>query len=171
MDLLIEDAELVADPVSDGWTLEGGQRVQVAGGQPAEPTIAQAGLLLAGQHFVDVLAESGQCGAGLLLDLQVEQVVAQMGPEEELRREVGGHLSAQIDVGLGGRGPPVLHPVADRQRQRVVVVLGLQQGGRSAQGVAEMILDRLAQRLRTHPCPGVLRLGSDDIAHSALPRM
>ncbi len=126
VDLLVEDAELVADAVADGGALKSGQRIQVAGGQPSQPTVAQAGFLLAGQHSVEILAQRGQRGAGLLLDLQVEQVAAQMRAHQELGRQIADHLLAEFEVGLGGVDPALLHAVANGQSEGVVVVLWLQ---------------------------------------------
>jgi len=40
VDLLIEDAEHVADAVADGRALEGGQRVEVTRSEPAEAAVA-----------------------------------------------------------------------------------------------------------------------------------
>ena len=149
-DLLVENPELVADSVADRRTFQGGQRIQVAGRQPAQPAVAQTRFLLAGQDLVVVLAECRESFPGLLLKVQVEQVVAQMGPEQELRGQIDRHLAGQVEVGLGGVGPALLHPVADRQCQRVVVVLRLQQLERSPQGVAQVVLDGLAQAGRAH---------------------
>ena len=68
-DVLIEDAEFVADAVADRRALQSGQRVQVAGRQSAEAAVAQTGLLLAGQHRIQFLAQLGQSGACLGFDL------------------------------------------------------------------------------------------------------
>ena len=45
-DVLIEDAELVAQAVADRRDVERRERVHVAGGEPAEAAVAEAGLLL-----------------------------------------------------------------------------------------------------------------------------
>ena len=42
VDLLVEDAELVANAVADSRALKGGQRVQVTGGEPAETAVTQS---------------------------------------------------------------------------------------------------------------------------------
>ena len=41
-DLLLEDAQLVADGVAGGGDLQGGHGVQIAGGQTAQTAVAQA---------------------------------------------------------------------------------------------------------------------------------
>ena len=56
-DLLVEDAELVADAVADRRHLERRERIQVAGGEPAEPAVAEARLFFQREQRVEVLAE------------------------------------------------------------------------------------------------------------------
>ena len=147
VDLLVEDAELVADAVADGRALEGGQRVEITGGQPPEAAVAQPGFLLACQHLVEVLAEFGQRSAGCFLDSEVDQVVAQLRSHQELGREVARHLAAEIKRGLGGRHPVVLHAVAHGQCRRLVVVLGPQGGRRSTDRVSQMVENASSQRI------------------------
>ena len=110
LDLLVEDAELVADAVADGRDLQRGQRVQVAGRQPAQAAVAQPGLLLLFDQLVESQARVRPAPArSSLVDAEVEQVVAQVRPEQKLRRQVAGPLAAQVQVGLGGVDPPLLH--------------------------------------------------------------
>ena len=59
-DRLVEDAELVADAVSDGGHAQRGERIHVARGQPAEAAVAEAGLFLLLEHVLEVLPESRQ---------------------------------------------------------------------------------------------------------------
>ena len=65
--LLIEDAELVADAVADRRNLERRQRVEEAGGQPAEAAVAEARLLLLRDQLVEIQPEQ----VGGLADLAV----------------------------------------------------------------------------------------------------
>jgi len=53
-DLLVEDAELVTDPVADGGDLEGGQRVHVASCEATESAVAEAGLFLVLEQLFEV---------------------------------------------------------------------------------------------------------------------
>jgi hypothetical protein len=84
VNLLVENAEFVADAVADRGTFEGGQRVQVARGEPAEAPVAQAWFHLARQHLVEILTHGGQRGLGRVLHAQVQQVVAQLRAHQEL---------------------------------------------------------------------------------------
>ena len=145
MDLLVEDAELVADAVADRGSFEGGQRVEVARGEPAEAAVAQPGLLLAREHLVEVLAELRKRRSRRVLDAEVEQIVAQLRAHQELRRQIARHLAAEIERGLGGRHPVVLHAVADGQRSRPVVVLRPDGGRRATDRVTQMVEDAPSQ--------------------------
>ena len=156
MDLLVEDAEFVADAVADRRTLEGGQRVQVARGEPAEAAVAQSRFLLARQDLVEILTHRRQRGLCRPLHAKVQQVVAQLRTHQEFGRQVAGHLTAEIQRGLRRRHPTVLHAVTHGQRERPVVVLGPQGRSRPADRIAQVIGDRPLQRLRAHPGAGVL---------------
>ncbi len=126
-----QDPELVADAVADRRTLQSGQRVQVARGEPAEAAVAQPRFLLAGQHRVEVLAHRRQ-------------------------RVPRRPLHAQIQHGLHRRHPAVLHAVTHGQRRRPVVTLGTQGGGRPADRVTQVVGDGPLQRGRAHPGAGML---------------
>ena len=57
-----------------------GERVQIAGRQPAQTAVAQPGLLLAGQNFAEVLAEFLKRRARRVFDTEIEQVAPSCGP-------------------------------------------------------------------------------------------
>jgi hypothetical protein len=147
VDLLVEDPELVADPVSDRRSFERRQRVEIAGGQPAEAAVAQSGFLLARHDLVQLLAQRRQRLAGLGLDAEVQQVVAELRAHQELGRQVTGHLAGLFEPVLGGRHPALLHPVAHRERQSAVVVLCGQCGGGPGDREREVVADPTAQRV------------------------
>ena len=85
LDQLVEDAELVADAIAHRRDLQAGQRLQEAGRQPAQAAVAQAGLLLHRQDLLDVAhAEAAEGLTGRIADAQHQQVVAQLGTDQEL---------------------------------------------------------------------------------------
>ena len=148
MDLLVEDAELVANAIADGWTLQGRQRIQIAGSQPAETAVAQSGLLFAGEDGVEILAEFRHRRARCLLDVEVEQVIPQMGAQQEFRRQIAGNLAIEIEIGLGGVHPAVLHAVAYCQCQGAVVVVRTGDRRQAPNRIAQMVGHGLPEVLR-----------------------
>jgi hypothetical protein len=89
--LLIEDAVLVADAVADRGNIQRGQRIHEAGGQPAQPAIAQPRLFFLLDQNIQVDAQLPHRLLGFVVDAQVDQVVGQMRPGQKLRREVADH--------------------------------------------------------------------------------
>ncbi|CPZ67689.1 Uncharacterised protein [Mycobacteroides abscessus] len=165
-DLLVEDPVLIADAVTDRRAIQGGQRVQVARCQASEPTVAQPRLLLAGEYLVDVLTQRGQGVASLLFDLQVQQVVAQLGTHQELGRQVHRHLAAQVQIGLHAGDPALLHAIPDRQGQRAVVVRGCQHARRAPNRVPQMVDDGSLQSVGIQTGAGMLVvLGLGGVRH------
>ena len=148
--LLIENAELIADAIADGVMFQRGERVQIAGRQPAQTAVAQPGLLLAGQNFAEVLAEFLERRARRVFDTEIEQVRAELRPHQELSREIARDLPAEVQRSLGRRRPVVLHAIPHRQSQRSVVVLGSEGGRRAADRVAQMVDDPAAERVGVH---------------------
>ena len=59
-DLLLEDAELVADAVADRRDLQRRQRIEEAGGEAAEAAVAEAGLVFVREQLVEVEADLGR---------------------------------------------------------------------------------------------------------------
>jgi hypothetical protein len=89
-DQLVEDAEFVANAIPRGRDLERGQRFQEAGRQTAQAAVAQSRFLLHIEEILDVDdAEAADRLCGLLLDAQHQEVVAQLGADQEFGRKVG----------------------------------------------------------------------------------
>jgi len=105
-DLLIEDAELVADAVADRRQLEGGQRVEEAGGEPAEATVAEAGLLLVLDQLVVRQPEVGQRRPQRGLDAEGQDVVAELRAEQVLGGQVDDGAVVALEEGAGRPHPP-----------------------------------------------------------------
>jgi hypothetical protein len=80
VDLLIENAEFVADAVPDRRTLQGGQRVEIAGREPAQAAVAQPRLLFGRKDRVEVLAQRRERRSGLLLDPEISRLFPSCGP-------------------------------------------------------------------------------------------
>ena len=110
-DLLLENAQLIADGVAGGGNLQGGHGVQIAGGQAAQAAVAQAGVGLGLEQVGGGEAQSLDGALQLLQHAQVVGVLHQ-GPAHKklqgqvvdlplvlLRHMVGGfHLTLGHDI-------------------------------------------------------------------------
>src|SRR5262245_28055539 len=92
MNRLVEDAELVANPVADGGDVKRRQRVHVARRQTAESTVAQTRLLLLFQNGAEVLPETRQGFLRRFPHTEIDQAVAEVRSGQEFSREVGNDL-------------------------------------------------------------------------------
>ncbi len=117
-DLLAEHAVFVAQSVADGRDRERRHRIDEAGGQPAEPAVAQprVGLLFGQVMPVPVLVR-GEVVADILLDLEVVDRVGQRPADEELHRQVVNLLGVLLVVGAVGQQPSLREQIAERPGQ------------------------------------------------------
>jgi hypothetical protein len=99
-DLLVENAELVAQSVAHGRDLEGGQGIEVAGRQAAQAAVSQARLLFLVQKGLQAPADFGKGLFHLVIDAQVHQIVSQVRPRQKFRRQVAHHLDFLFDEAL-----------------------------------------------------------------------
>ena len=154
-DRLVEDAELVTDAVAGGRDLQSGKGFEEAGGQTAEPAIAKTWLLLKGEDLLDVLdTEALQGCGGFGLDAKHQQVVAQLGADEELRGKVGHRprLRVRPQRILGGQlaaHQPIPHGITERQ----VEIVGARVVYPAAEGEEEVLGDALEQIVCTEAGP------------------
>ncbi len=75
-DDLPEDAVLVAEPVPPGVVVEGGEGVQEAGRQPAQPAVAQRGVHLLVVYLLEHVAQLLDCLPVVVLKLDVDDRVS-----------------------------------------------------------------------------------------------
>ena len=147
-DVLVEDAELVADAVAERGNLEGRQRVEKARGEAAETAVAEPGLLLLLQQLVEIETEPRDRALHEIVNAEVDQVVAEVRSHQELGREIGDGARALLGVGSRGAHPPVQQVIAHHVGKRHVVVALRGKRRKLALHVEEMIeeltLDRLA---------------------------
>ena len=84
-DLLLEDAQLIANRIAGGRDLQGGHGVQITGGQAAQTAVAQAGIRLLlkkiGGRVPKVLQR-------LLQGVQQTQIVAFFSKERPMRNSM-----------------------------------------------------------------------------------
>ena len=150
---LLEDAVFVADPVADARDPERGHRVDEAGGQTTEATVAQPGLDLLLTQVLDVDATGRHCLAGDLGELGRREGVVELAAQQVFGREVADHLLRRAVAALAGRLEPACHEVgAHRARQREVLVG--QRGRRQGHALAEV---QLVEELAHEAVHGVRR--------------
>ncbi len=97
-DLLLEESELVVDAVAVTRHSHGGHGFQEAGGQPPQAAIAQAGIRLALQHFVEVAAQTLQGLAGNVGQAKIAKRIAQQAAHQEFHRKIVEPLGAGAPV-------------------------------------------------------------------------
>lgn len=122
LECLAENAELVADAVADAGDAQCGERIEVAGGQPSEAAVAEAGLSFEGAELVQAQAEVGEGLAGEVFGLGVEQVVVELTADQVLSGEVADKPGLVVDPGVEGVEPALDQAVADGVGQGVVGV-------------------------------------------------
>ena len=144
-DLLLEQAIFVIDAVAEAGHAERGQRLQKASRQSAQAAVAETGIILAIEHFVEADAKAGKHLAAHVLDAQVRQVVAQRAPHQEFHREVVELLAVLVAIAGLGLQHAVNNAIADGQGDGLEIIGGLQLGGGADQSVADMAQYGLAQ--------------------------
>ena len=150
-DLLVEDAELVADAVADGRDLQRRQRIHVAGRQPSEAAVAQPRLLLQRADRVEIPAQRAHCLARGRLYAEGDQVVAELRSDQEFGRQVARNFQVARRVGLHRAHPARQHPVAHRVGERHVPVVGRGDSRVASLQAGEIVQHRALQRLGSQP--------------------
>jgi len=77
-DLLLEDAELVADAVSECRNFERRQRIDETGREPAEAAVAESRLRLLRKQLVEIETELRDGLLDALVDAKVDEVIAEV---------------------------------------------------------------------------------------------
>ena len=88
LQLLAEDAVLVADRVAPRRILAGGQRVEEAGRKPAQPPVADARVRLKLEHILQLKAAFLHNLLHRVVHAEIVQVVAQRAANKELHADV-----------------------------------------------------------------------------------
>src|SRR5690606_28114920 len=112
-DLLLEDAELVAYAVRERRNLERRERIDEARGEPTEAAIAEPGLRLLGEQPVEVEPQVLDRVFHLIVDAEVDQVVAELGAEQIFGREVRDGTRARRRVRRRRADPAAQHQIAN----------------------------------------------------------
>ncbi|CDC68560.1 uncharacterized protein BN503_01437 [Oscillibacter sp. CAG:155] len=114
-DLLLEDAQLIADGIAGGRDLQRGHGIQIAGSQTAQTAVAQCCVRLQLENVRGLEAHLLQCLPQLGQDLQVVGVFHQAAAHQKLQRQVV-YLLFLFPAGPGaGLHLPQGHHVPDHQ--------------------------------------------------------
>ena len=157
-DALAEDAVVVAEAIAHAGEVERGHRVEEAGGETAEAAVAEAGVHLEVAERIPVEAELLQRLRALGVQLQVDHVVAEQAPDQELERQVVDAALVLAVVALLRLHPALDEPVADRVGERRVLVAGRRLAVVFRERVAQMPCKVLFQALHAVDDPSVARL-------------
>src|SRR5271166_2309436 len=107
-DFLMEQSELITNAVADCRNAQSGQRIHVAGSQPAQTAVAEPRFRFFPRQGVEVETQFRECLLHRLADAEIQQVVPQLRTDEEFC----GKISDDLDVLLPHRGKcrdPVVH--------------------------------------------------------------
>ncbi len=111
-DVLSEDAELIADAVTDSGVAEGGHRVEEASCQSAQAAIPEPGVGLHLEQVGQGDAQLRQRLAGRVHHPERKEVVPERATEQVLGGEVADSLDVSLVVGALGRYPTFGESVA-----------------------------------------------------------
>ena len=150
-DLLLEDAELVADAVAQRRNLERGHRIEKTGREPPQAAIAEPRLLLLLQQVVEVQPQLRDRLLRLCVNAEIDEVVAKMRADQKFSRQIGDRARALLGIRRGGADPALQQAVAHDVGQREVVVALGRQGRKLALHVEEIVEKR---RLSASKKPG-----------------
>ena len=150
LDFLIEDAEFVTYPVANGWNFESGQGIEKTGGEATQAPVSQARLFLLHQELIQIQPEVVHGLANFLIDPQFDEVISQMGSEEELGGEIAHGPTSLHEIGQAGFNPSIEHAIPDRVGQGHVIVVGRGHHGKSTLDVEQIIDESSFERLNTH---------------------
>jgi hypothetical protein len=163
-DALVEHSVVVADAVAVSRELERGHGIEKAGGQTAQPAVAQPRLLFQLPDLFQVVAQLEECLLALLVELEVDQAVAERASDQEFERQVVHTLDVWIFVvGPPSRDPALDEPVAHHSRQRDVQIrlgrvsrdLGLSECHVMKEGTLER------PHVQAQPCAAPIAYGRD----------
>src|SRR4029450_5261905 len=144
-DSLIENAELVADTVTNGWHFDRRERIHVTRRKPPKSPVAQAGLLLLCENLIKFVAKFVQCLTRHFGDPEIEQIVREMRAGQKLRRQICDPSRVRSAVGLQAIDRALKQPIAHSQGKRDVEIVfrrnAFQPAKPEAEIVAEFLLD------------------------------
>ena len=157
-DALAEDAVVVAEAVAHAREVERTHRVEEARGEAPKSAVSEPGVHLEVAQGVPVDAVLLQRLGTLAVELEVHDIVAEEAADEEFKGQIVDAALVLRVVALLRVDPPLHDAVADRVRERRVLVARRRRAVVLHEGVAEMPGKVLFQTLHRVFDPAVLRL-------------
>ena len=168
-DALAEDAVVVPEAVAHAGEVEGGHRVEEARRKPSEAAVTKAGVHLEVAQRIPVDVVFLQRLRALAVELEVDHVVAEQTPDEELERKVVDAPLVLPVVALLRLHPPLDEPVANRVGERRVLVAGRCLAVIFCERIAQMPCKVLFQTLHAVDDPSVASLAVLHLHHPSNP--
>ena len=122
-DLLLEDAELIADGEAGGGVAQTGQRVKIAGGQTAQTAVAESGVGVEGVEVPDIDIELFERVGEDFLPAEIVEVVVQGGADQKLHGHIVDLLASVVLIAALEGAAAVVHGVSDDGAERLVGLL------------------------------------------------
>jgi hypothetical protein len=123
LDALVEDAEFIADAVTDRRYLHGRKRFHVARRKPAQAPVAEARLFLLFEELVEIEAQIFHRPSHRFRDAEIQEVRAEMRAEQEFEGQIAHRARSLVPESLGAPDPAREQPVAHRISQRLVIIV------------------------------------------------
>src|SRR5262249_53420081 len=120
---------------------ESGERIQIAGRQTSQPSVAQPGLLLLGGDLLQIEIQLLHRLLHLLAEPEVQNVVLQMWSHEELGRKVGNHSNILAQVVFGRVQPAPQETIAHGVGDGRIVIERRRRSRKPACDIEEIIED------------------------------
>lgn len=154
-DLLVEDAEVVAETIADRRQAQRGHGIEKTGGQTTQAAIAEARVHFTVSQGLIVQAQFRHGVAAATFQLQVDDVISEQAANQELERKIIDAFDILLVVRLLGRDPALDQLVSYREGQREVPVAVSRGVAILGQGPAKMAFEILPQGLGRHACTPV----------------
>ena len=156
-DHLIENAELVADAVTERRHFQSGEGVEVARRQSPEAAIAETGFRFVFDQILEANINTRQRLLHVVVDAEIDEIGRELGADQEFGREIGDDprfrmLKQQVERAHPALEQAIAHRIDGRQ---IVIVEGRGRGMAALEEV-KIVANGAAQGFRIEAGPDVL---------------
>jgi len=137
-DLLIEDAELVADTVTDRRTFQRRQRIEITGGESPQATVTQSGSSSQDKIVSRSWPSSATAARASCSSPRLTRLLPRCGPIRNSPID-NRRFSDSNRNRSGWYSSSVLHAVAHRKRESTVIVVRARDRRQATDGIAQVI--------------------------------